>query len=62
MSVARVVAQNREAQNNGLHQTGAQGVAFFPFAAGQSFRGAPAGEAGCSAGLEMRSIFNPHPL
>ena len=33
--------------NNGLHQTGAQGVPFVPIAGGQSFRGAPAGEAGC---------------
>jgi len=37
--------------NNGLHQTGARGVALFHSSGGQSFLGAPAGEAECWTGL-----------
>ena len=46
------------AQNNGLHQTGARGVALSYSSEGQSFLGAPAGVAECSAYLEVRTHLN----
>ena len=41
-------------QNNGLHQTGARGVALSHSSEGQSSLGAPAGEAECSTDLSWR--------